>query len=989
MSGGGNVRVVCRFRPQLENELSRGGVNIASIDSSGSTVTINGQRQASFTFDRVFDGLSSQDEVYEYAARPIVEDVLKGYNGTIFAYGQTSSGKTHTMEGPSIDDLSSRGLIPRIVENIFQYIDMAPETLEFTVRVSYFEIYMERISDLLCDGNDNLQIHENRERGVYVRHATELYMQDPEDVLDVMRAGAERRSVASTNMNDISSRSHSVFLMEITQKDTVKGGVKTGKLFLVDLAGSEKVSKTGAEGDVLQEAKNINKSLSALGLVIMSLTDGQKRQHVPYRDSKLTRILQESLGGNSRTTIVICCSPSSYNEQETISTLRFGQRAKRIKNKAVINVKYSAEELQKQLDQAKKEIKKLAKRLQAAEAELKIWREGGTVSEADRVNLATAPPVAEEQHVVEEEEEKPSTGISEEERRELLEREEELLNLLDDKDKFIRELEREIENLSQDKVTITKLASEKAQLQQMLQEQEEVEANMLAENEEYEAAIEDMAMVNSKLDGDLQDALQRARQLEAAIEEQTCAVATQLATVAEAIARLSSVDDVDEGLPSTGTLVDTQLSKAQAFIKQLIAKGEEMEQTQSETTHEKAKLQEQLEATRRQLTTSEVSRNQLEKKHAELVQAKEKLAQEAEELKQHKAESQMRIESLMTQLMTVQENVQQTEAKAKSTLEADEKRLNELRQELEKQRGLQREEHAKEVAKLREELEATQAQLETNSAEKDSILLELEQVKADLEAQRNLVDTHKQELAVLSEKAAASNKHKKETEVLEVATKQKLQAYSALSDKLRTNLMEQCRAALAQLRRDTDTSNGSDGSSSGPMAGGAALRDQRERDLERLRRENKDLSAENKKLMRSHQALETKLKMSKDRFAQLEKRLQEEQRDNDRRRREAEKARRGYQAQAVPRHRHAQAQPLRGGSRHQIDGGEMAQFWANQGGAYGQNPRDSRDMRDSRPARVDRAQSIVGQGEPLVGPFARDKSVAVSMEDELQKVQYV
>ena len=215
---------------------------------------------------------------------------------------------------------------------------------------------------LHVDGNTNLQIHENRERGVYVRHVTELFMQDPEEVMDVMRSGAERRSVATTStcnlilvglasvhcaihhvaclsilivvlislpltlltlssisgfidMNDLSSRSHSVFLLELKQKDTQRGGMKTGKLYLVDLAGSEKVSKTGADGETLEEAKNINKSLSALGLVIMSLTDGQTRQHVPYRDSKLTRILQESLGGNSRTTIIICCSPSSYNEQ--------------------------------------------------------------------------------------------------------------------------------------------------------------------------------------------------------------------------------------------------------------------------------------------------------------------------------------------------------------------------------------------------------------------------------------------------------------------------------------------------------------------------------------------------------------------------------------------------------------------------------------------------------------------------------------------------
>lgn len=149
-------------------------------------------------------------------------------------------------------------------------------------------------------------------------------------------------------MNDISSRSHSVFLMEITQKDTVKGGSKTGKLFLVDLAGSEKVSKTGAEGAVLDEAKTINKSLAALGLVIMSLTEGSNRRHVPYRDSKLTRILQESLGGNARTTIIICCSPSSYNEGETFSSLRFGQRAKKIKNSARINVQYRCKASNKQ-----------------------------------------------------------------------------------------------------------------------------------------------------------------------------------------------------------------------------------------------------------------------------------------------------------------------------------------------------------------------------------------------------------------------------------------------------------------------------------------------------------------------------------------------------------------------------------------------------------------------------------------------------------------
>ena len=313
-------------------------------------------------------------------------DVLKGFNGTIFAYGQTSSGKTHTMEGPDIYG-EQRGVIPRVVENIFKFIEVAPESIEFSIRLSYVEIYMERIRDLLCDDANNLQIHESRERGVYVRHCTELYMQSPEDVLNVIKQGGNRRKTATTGMNDDSSRSHAVVLIELIQKDLERGGSKSGKLYMVDLAGSEKVSKTGAAGETLEEAKNINKSLSALGLVIMNLTEGNSKAHIPYRDSKLTRILQESLGGNARTTIIICCSPSSYNEQESLSSLYFGKRAKKIKNSAKINVEYSAQELTRQLEVAKAEIVRLVKRLNAYEQELKVWRAGGTVAPEDQGKL--------------------------------------------------------------------------------------------------------------------------------------------------------------------------------------------------------------------------------------------------------------------------------------------------------------------------------------------------------------------------------------------------------------------------------------------------------------------------------------------------------------------------------------------------------------------------------------------------------------------------
>ncbi len=247
--------------------------------------------------------------MFDYSIRSTVDDILNGYNGTVFAYGQTGAGKSYTMMGPDIDNEQSKGIIPRIVEQIFASIMASAGNIEYTVRVSYMEIYMERIRDLLAPQNDNLPVHEDRTRGVYVKGLLEIYVASVQEVYEVMRRGGTARAVAATNMNQESSRSHSIFVVTVTQKNVETGSAKSGQLFLVDLAGSEKVGKTGASGQTLEEAKKINKSLSALGMVINSLTDGRST-HIPYRDSKLTRILQESLGGNSRTTLIINCSPS-------------------------------------------------------------------------------------------------------------------------------------------------------------------------------------------------------------------------------------------------------------------------------------------------------------------------------------------------------------------------------------------------------------------------------------------------------------------------------------------------------------------------------------------------------------------------------------------------------------------------------------------------------------------------------------------------------
>ncbi|XP_037034845.1 kinesin heavy chain-like [Bradysia coprophila] len=382
-----NLKVICRFRPLNYSEKQTGSKFIVQFPNNRKETYISIAGKL-YSFDKVFLPNASQEKVYNEAAKSIVADVLAGYNGTIFTYGQTSSGKTHTMEGV-IGDPTKQGIMPRIVNDIFDKIHNLEVDLQFYIKVSYYEIYMEKIRDLLDVNKSNLTVHEDKNRVPYVKGTTELFVSSPDEIFELMKQGKSNRHVAVTNTNVRSSRSHSVFTINVKQENLESQKKLSGKLYLVDLAGSEKVCKTGAKGSVLDEAKNINKSLWALGNVIAALTDGNK-SHIPYRDSKLTRILQESLGGNSRTTIVICCSPASSNESETKSTLEFGKRAKTVKNFVCINVELTAEEWKRRYEREQEKNARLKGKVEKLEAELTRWRAGEIVSVEEQTNIQEA-----------------------------------------------------------------------------------------------------------------------------------------------------------------------------------------------------------------------------------------------------------------------------------------------------------------------------------------------------------------------------------------------------------------------------------------------------------------------------------------------------------------------------------------------------------------------------------------------------------------------
>ncbi|XP_053680030.1 kinesin-like protein KIF3A [Anopheles nili] len=340
-----NVRVVVRVRPMDKNELDSNCQNVIKVDKGNRSITVvKPNANASeppkvYYFDNVFGEDSTQIDLYVDTARPIVDKVLEGYNGTILAYGQTGTGKTYTMSG-NPESPQTKGIIPNTFAHIFGHIARGKENQKFLVRVSYMEIYNEEVRDLLGkELNKSLEVKERADIGVFVKDLSGYVVHNADDLDNIMKLGNKNRVVGATKMNSESSRSHAIFSITVESSETDESGrqyVRMGKLQLVDLAGSERQSKTQSSGLRLKEATKINLSLSVLGNVISALVDG-KSTHIPYRNSKLTRLLQDSLGGNSKTVMCASVGPADANYVETISTLRYACRAKSIQNLAHIN----------------------------------------------------------------------------------------------------------------------------------------------------------------------------------------------------------------------------------------------------------------------------------------------------------------------------------------------------------------------------------------------------------------------------------------------------------------------------------------------------------------------------------------------------------------------------------------------------------------------------------------------------------------------------
>lgn len=944
-----SIKVVCRFRPLNDSEEKAGSKFVVKFPSGGeeNCISIGGKV---YLFDKVFKPNATQEKVYNEAAKSIVSDVLAGYNGTIFAYGQTSSGKTHTMEGV-IGDPNKQGIIPRIVNDIFNHIYAMEENLEFHIKVSYFEIYMDKIRDLLDVSKVNLSVHEDKNRVPFVKGATERFVSSPEEVFEVIEEGKSNRHIAVTNMNEHSSRSHSVFLINVKQENLENQKKLSGKLYLVDLAGSEKVSKTGAEGTVLDEAKNINKSLSALGNVISALADGNKT-HIPYRDSKLTRILQESLGGNARTTIIICCSPASFNESETKSTLDFGKRAKTIKNVVCVNEELTAEEWKRRYEREKEKTARLKGKVEKLEAELSRWRQGETVKIEEQVSLVEAPdvttPVAPPVEVKIDEGPVPATpggglmagSLSNEERQKLEEERERLYQQLDDKDEEINQHSQYVEKLKEQMEEQEELIacarrdyeqlqqemnriqqeneSAKEEVKEVLQALEELAVNydqksqeVETKNKEHEALSEELLAKQAVLNTTATE-LQQLRDMSAhqrkRITEMLANLLKDLGEIGVAIGgdeNLKVTPDSNGKLEEEFTVARVYISKMKSEVKNLVQRCQGLESFQTDCNKKVSEYERDLGECRLLISQHEARMQTLSESMKEADARKRALEEDVDALREECAK------------LKAAEQVQAVSNKEKAE---EQEAATKMRVALEEQMDQLRGAHQKQVAALRDEISDKQQLIGELKDLNQKFTLAHQQMQSDYERlkQEEADKSVKlQELVLMNDRREQA---RKDLKGLEETVSKELQTLHNLRKLFVQDLQARIKKSLNAEDNEDD--------------GGSLAQKQKisflENNLDQLTKVHKQLVRDNADLRCELPKLEKRLKATMDRVKALETALRDAKegamRDRKRYQYEVDRikeavrqknfARRGPSAQI--------AKPIRAGQHHMGTGNNPA-----------------------------------------------------------------
>uniref|UniRef100_A0A8C1PF90 Kinesin-like protein n=1 Tax=Cyprinus carpio TaxID=7962 RepID=A0A8C1PF90_CYPCA len=900
------IKVMCRFRPLNGSEVMRGDKYIPKFQGDDNVV-VGGKP---YVFDRVFQSNTTQEQVYNACAQKIVKDVLEGYNGTIFAYGQTSSGKTHTMEG-NLHDPDGMGIIPRIVQDIFNYIYSMDENLEFHIKVSYFEIYLDKIRDLLDVSKTNLSVHEDKNRVPYVKGCTERFVCSPEEVMDTIDEGKSNRHVAVTNMNEHSSRSHSIFLINVKQENTQTEQKLSGKLFLVDLAGSEKVSKTGAEGAVLDEAKNINKSLSALGNVISALAEGTVGTYVPYRDSKMTRILQDSLGGNCRTTIVICCSPSSFNEAETKTTLMFGQRAKTIKNTVCVNVELTAEQWKKKYEKEKEKNKTLKNTITWLENELNRWRNGESVPTEEQYDKEKAnADVLALDNVMNNDKftsspSMPGLKFTDAERDKCEAELAKLFKQLDDKDDEINQQSQLAEKLKQQmldqeellastrrdhdnlQAELTRLQMEneasKEEVKEVLQALEELAVNYDQKSQEvedktkeFEALSEELnqkSSVLASIDSELQKLKEMTNHQKKRVTEMMSSLLKDLAEIGIAV---GSNDIKHEG----GGLIDEEftvarlyISKMKSEVKTLVKRSKQLESAQAESNKK-------MDENEKELAACQLRISQYEAKIKSLTEYLQNIEHKKRQLEEN-------VDSLNEELVKLSAQGTNTHTCSSSSHKCD---------AVDQQIQNHREAHQKQLSSLRDELETKEKLITELQDQNQKIMLEQERLKVEHEKLKTTDQEKSRKLHELTydirEQARQDLKGLEETVAKELQTLHNLR-----------KLFVQDLATRVKKSAEMDSDD----------TGGSAAQKQKisflENNLEQLTKVHKQLVRDNADLRCELPKLEKRLRATAERVKALESALKEAKenaaRDRKRYQQEVDRIKEAVRAKNMARRGHS------------------------------------------------------------------------------------